>query len=319
MSFDLSLGPTLHMTANHPGDLTTTQTAKGSNSATITWHAMSIDLEDWFQYLGVPSLEDPQTWDARPSLVQQETEKILLDLAAAGTTATFFVLGWIARKYPTLVRQIANEGHEIACHGHWHRRVYTLDSRSFSEELTLALSAIEDITGRAVRGFRAPSFSIIPGAEWAFDVLLDHGITYDASLFPAIRDDGGYPCPTKPFSMISPSGRSIAELPMSTMKVGSARIAFSGGGYLRLAPLWMIRRGFAQFENRGDPVVVYIHPRDFAVDCPRVPMPPLKRFKSYYGLGSTRSKFRALLDQYHFTTCQDVLFGCGLLRRNGHP
>jgi len=155
---------------------------------------------------------------------------------------------------------------------------------------------------------RAPSFSITPGAEWVFDVLHDIGIAYDSSLFPARRGHGGYPCHGGPrqFGDV-PSGRPMWELPLSVVEVGPLKVPFSGGGYLRLLPLWFIRRAFNAFHRREQPVVIYLHPRDFATDCPRVPMPVHRRFKSYVGLGTTQGKLEALLQAYRFDTCASVL------------
>ena len=155
---------------------------------------------------------------------------------------------------------------------------------------------------------RAWQFSITPGSEWAFDVLHDEGIVYDASLFPAKRGHGGYPCPQEAHSFRNtPSGRPMPELPMSVLKLGPVRLPFSGGGYMRLLPGAIIRGGFNRFERDNVPVVVYLHPRDFAPDCPRVPMPLNRRFKCYVGIKSTQQKLKMLLNRYAFTTCADLL------------
>jgi hypothetical protein len=159
-----------------------------------------------------------------------------------------------------------------------------------------------------VRGFRAPSFSIVPGAEWALDELLDLGIDYDASLFPARRGHGGYDCPLGPHVFrATPSGRSIPELPMSVMTWGPLRLPFSGGGYMRLLPPALIREGFRRTHRAGRPVVVYMHPRDFAPDGPLVPMPLYRRFKCTVGLKTSLAKLRMLLRTYRFDTCAAVL------------
>jgi hypothetical protein len=159
-----------------------------------------------------------------------------------------------------------------------------------------------------VLGFRAPSFSITPGTEWAFDVLNDLGLKYDASLFPGRRGHGGYPCPIEAHQFTkAPSGRPVLELPMTLMKLGPMRLGFSGGGYMRVLPQWLIRRGFDQLNARNIPVVVYLHPRDFSPDCPRVRMPLKRRFKCYVGLDSTKDKLKMLLSRYRFDSCAAVL------------
>ncbi len=271
-------------------------------------NALSFDIEDWFHMVEVDAVADPDSWPALESLVERYTEWIVQTVTEAGVQATFFVLGWIAERYPHLVRMMADNGHELATHSFWHRKVYDLQPDAFRQDMTRSIEAIESAGGRKVLGFRAPSFSVTPGTEWAFDVLHDLGLRYDASLFPARRGHGGYPCPEDAHLFAAaPSGRPMPELPMSVMRLGRFRVPFSGGGYMRLFPHWLIRRGFDQLNGIGRPVVVYLHPRDFAPDCPRVPMPARRRFKCYVGLNTTKEKLRMLLSRYKFDTCAAVL------------
>lgn len=278
-----------------------------ANTSGSVVNALSFDIEDWFHLVDVAAVKDPQMWTSLPSIVERYTEHILDVLAGSGTLATFFVLGWIAERYPSLVRRIAEQGHEIASHSFWHRKVYSLAPEEFATDVSRSKTVLEDITGRSILGFRAPSFSIIPGTEWAFDVLLDLGLSYDASLFPAARAHGGYPCTANPHLRATPRGRHIRELPMSVIRLAGRPLAFSGGGYLRLLPLSVLRLGVERLNQRGLPAVVYLHPRDFAHDAPRVPMPLHRRFKSYVGVHTTDRKLRALLANYRFTTCGDVI------------
>lgn len=271
-------------------------------------NALSFDIEDWFHMVEIEAVADESQWDEYDSLVERYTEWIIETVTAADTRATFFVLGWIAERYPQLVKAMVDNGHEVGTHSYWHRRVYELTPEAFAEDLKHSIEVIEQAGGQKVRGFRAPSFSITPGTEWAFDVLLDAGLEYDASLFPAIRAHGGYPCDPGPHvSGIAPSGRDMPELPMTMMTVGPATLPFSGGGYMRLLPGWLLRRGFDQLNAQGRPTVVYLHPRDFATDCPRVPMSLKRRFKCYVGIGTTKGKLQMLLDRYRFDTCAAVL------------
>lgn len=270
--------------------------------------ALSFDIEDWFHMVGIDALADPEAWPSFEPLVDRYTRWILERLAAADVRATFFVLGWIAQRHPGLVAAIADAGHELGTHSHLHRKVFEMTPASFGEDLRQSIDAIESAGGRKVLGFRAPSFSIVPGSEWAFDVLHEAGIRYDSSLFPAPRGHGGYPCAQVPHRFTAvPSGVPMPELPISVMRLGPARVPFSGGGYLRLLPAWVIRRGFRRFHARDWPVVVYLHPRDFATDCPRVPMPLHRRFKSYVGLRTAAAKLEMLLRRYSFDTCAAVL------------
>jgi polysaccharide deacetylase family protein (PEP-CTERM system associated) len=274
-------------------------------------HALSFDIEDWFHMVEIPGLDDPSEWPNLPSLVERRTEEILDVCREAGVRATFFILGWIAERHPRLVAAIAAEGHELGSHSHWHRAVYEMTPESFQRDLEDSIAAIESAAGRAPTCFRAPSFSIKPGSEWAFDAIAESGLRFDASLFPARRGHGGYPCPDHPHMVVSPRGVRLPELPMSTMSVAGARLCFSGGGYLRLLPLAMIRRGFRQCEREKRPAVVYLHPRDFAPDCPRCPMPAHRRFKGYVGLATTRRKLEALVGEYRFGTCGEVVGQAG--------
>ena len=271
-------------------------------------HALSFDIEDWFHMVEIEAVNDPATWDALPSIVERETEWILDTLRERKVRATFFMLGWIADRYPDLVRSIAGEGHEVSSHSFWHRRVDQLDPETFRKDMQDSLDAIRAAGVDRCPGFRAPTFSIVPGSEWAIDTLLDLGFEYDASLFPTAREHGGYPCPLGPHvCKIAPSGRSISELPMSIMRFMGRTTAFSGGGFFRLFPRALIARGFHQSEAAGNPVSVYLHPRDFAVDTPRVPMPATRRFKCYVGLKTARDKFRWMLDRWKFDSCAQVL------------
>lgn len=277
-------------------------------SAPVVTHVLSFDIEDWFHIVDVPSVADRERWDDFPSLVERYTDLILERLESAEKRGTFFVLGWIADRYPALLRRIADHGHEIGCHSYWHPRVELLSPEAFREDTQRAADTIAQLTGTKVRGYRAPSFSITPGTEWAFDVLLDLGFEYDASLFPGKRGHGGYPCPQEAHEFRdTPSGRPLLELPMSLLSLGPVKLAFSGGGYLRVLPFRVIQFGFDRFARRGIPAVLYLHPRDFAQDTPRVPMPPHRRFKCYTGLNTTLPKFDALLRRYEFGTCAQVL------------
>lgn len=270
-------------------------------------HALSFDIEDWFHMVEIPAVADRDKWDEHSSLVERYTEWIVETVGRANVRATFYMLGWVAERHPRLAPMIAAAGHEVGCHSYWHRRVDQLTPEEFREDTARAKDILEQQTGQRVLGYRAPSFSVTPGAEWAFDVLHDLGFAYDASLFPAPRGHGGYPCEQKVHDFEgAPSRRPMRELPMSVMRFGPVKIPFSGGGYMRVLPEWMIRHGFEKFTAAGVPVVVYLHPRDFAVDCPRVPMPLFRRFKCYTGMETTAAKLQMLLSRYRFATCAEV-------------
>lgn len=279
-------------------------------------HALSFDIEDWFHIVEIKAVEDPALWpklSAESSLVERYTDLILKICDDHKTRATFFMLGWIADKHPALVKRIYDAGHELGTHSFWHRKVYELTPEVFSQDIGESIRAIRSAVGREIpiEGFRAPSFSITQGAEWAFDVLMDHGIIYDASLFPAARGHGGYACPPGVHTLTTPRGRKLPELPMSIAKVGFGpfrkKMCYCGGGYMRLLPGALIRQGVDQEIAAGRPTVVYLHPRDFAPDCPKVKMPPHRYFKCYVGTATTEGKLRDLLKKYTWSTCKEVL------------
>ncbi len=271
------------------------------------------------------AVENPDEWprlSQESSLVERYTDLILKICDDHKTRATFFILGWIAERHPALVKRIADAGHERGTHSFWHRKVYELSPEVFREDMTQSLAAIRSAaagsTGHSdtisIHGFRAPSFSITPGTEWAFDVLLDLGLTYDASLFPADRAHGGVSgdlAVQGAHTITAPSGRTISELPMSIAKVGlgpiKKRMCYSGGGYLRLLTSGMIEQGIETEAKAGRPTVVYLHPRDFAPDCPKVRMPPHRYFKCYVGTGTTEGKLRGMLSKHRWGTCAAVL------------
>lgn len=273
-------------------------------------HALSFDIEDWFHISGIPMVERRGNWEDYPSIVENKTNLILDILDRHDTKATFFILGWIAEQYPELVLKIANKGHEIGTHGYWHYRVNTLSRLMFKNYLEQSVELLEDITGQKVKGYRAPSFSISPGTEWAFDVMDEVGLEYDASLFPAQRGHGGYNIKQGPqYLKGSITDAKILQLPMSVINLGFIKIPFSGGGYLRFWNESIIKYGFRKLEEKGIPGVVYLHPRDFAPDSPQVDMPFYRRFKCYTGLGTTESKLEMLLKNFEFGPCEEILSG----------
>lgn len=276
-------------------------------------HALSFDIEDWFHMVEIEAVADPAKWDTLPSIVVKRTRWIIDLVAEYGHKATFFMLGWVAERHPEIAKAAHAAGHEVGTHSYWHRKVFELGHDEFLADMKRSMDVLSDQIGGPIRGFRAPSFSIIPGSEWAFDTLLDLGLTYDASLFPAPRGHGGYPCPQEAHDITTPSGRVLPELPMSIHNYGPALVPFSGGGYMRFLPRAMIQAGFRKFEKKNVPVVIYLHPRDFEVDCPRVPMPLKRKFKCYVGMKTTEGKLRSLLATRKFDTC------AGVLTRQGRP
>jgi polysaccharide deacetylase family protein (PEP-CTERM system associated) len=264
-------------------------------------NAFSIDVEDWFHIVGHGPADDIASWATLPSRVERNTETLLALLDRHRVKATFFVLGWIAERHPRLIAGIAAAGHEIASHGYAHRRVFDQDRAGFAADLERAEAALAAATGMRPRGYRAPSFSITAAAMWGFDVLAARGYSYDSSVFPASRGNGGMPgAPSTPF--VLPSG--LAEVPVSTTAVLGRRLGFLGGGYLRLLPLPVILAAAQRARARGEPLVLYIHPHDIDAGQPRLPLPPLRAFSRYVGVAGCAAKLDTLLGAFAWGPCE---------------
>jgi len=193
-------------------------------------------------------------------------------------------------------------GHEIASHGYWHRRVTSLSPAEFRDDLRASKYALEDLAGAPVVGYRAPSFSIIPGYEWAFDVLLEEGFRYDSSLFPIRRRGYGYPGASREPNVISRHAGNLAEFPLATTEFGGVTIPAAGGGYLRQFPFSVIRRAFQEATARGSAATFYIHPWEIDPEQPRLPVSLLTRVRHYRGLGTTLPRIKQLLAEFRFTS-----------------
>jgi polysaccharide deacetylase family protein (PEP-CTERM system associated) len=265
-------------------------------------HLFSVDVEDYFQVVAFEPVVSRDAWDRYPSRVERNTDRLLALLDRHGAFGTFFVLGWVAARFKGLVRRIAEAGHEVASHGFWHRRVTTLTPAEFRQDIRESKAVLEDASGLPCLGFRAPSFSIVPGTEWAFDVLLEEGYRYDSSLFPIHRPDYGYPAaPREAHTIRRPAG-DLLELPLATLQFGPARWPAAGGGYLRHFPPGLIHRAFRQFGRRGIPAMFYIHPWEIDPGQPRIPCGVLTRWRHYAGLGLTEPRLEHLLSEFAFTS-----------------
>lgn len=265
-------------------------------------HLFTVDVEEHFHVSAFEGLVPRSEWDGLESRVERNVDVLLDLLARHDTHATFFTVGWVARKHPGLVRHIAAAGHEIASHTQLHRRVSRLTPDEFRADIRECKCALEDASGTVVRGFRAPTFSIRPGGEWAFDVLLEEGHTYDSSLFPIRRPDYGYPsAPPVPHLIHRPAG-TLLELPLATTTVAGARLPAAGGGYLRQLPFGLIRRAFREHLARGVPGMFYVHPWEIDPDQPRIAAPWLTRIRHYGGLRRTLPRLERLLAEFRFTS-----------------
>ena len=265
-------------------------------------HVFSVDVEEYFQVSAFEPFVDRALWPRIPSRVGRSVDELLSLLAAHGATGTFFILGCVAERHPALVREIAGAGHEIASHGWSHRRVSSLTADAFSDELRRSKALLEDIAGREVIGFRAPSFSIGLRDGWAFDALVDAGYRYDSSIFPVRRPGyGDRSAPPTPFRIERERG-ALLELPLATLGVLGMRLPAAGGGYLRHFPLGLIRAAIAAAEASGESAMVYVHPWEIDVAQPRMRVSPLTRLRHYGGLHRTMPRLERLLTEFRFTS-----------------
>jgi polysaccharide deacetylase family protein (PEP-CTERM system associated) len=277
------------------------------NPAMNTIHnALTIDVEDYFQVHAFETVIDRSTWDQYPTRVVANTQRILRLLTEFEVQATFFVLGWVAERHPELVREIAAAGHEIATHGYAHELIYRQTPEEFASDLRQSLAAIERACpGVRVEGYRAPSFSITKQSLWALDVLRDHRIVYDSSIFPLAAHDRYGISSASRFANKTAGG--LWEFPVSTVRLGNQNWPVAGGGYFRLFPLWLTRRAVQHLNGEGHPAVVYLHPWEFDPEQPRIPNAPLKsRFRHYVNLTKTESRLRALLGEFKFAPMNQV-------------
>ncbi len=273
----------------------------------MTRSIFSIDVEDWYHILDVPSAPALSDWDALPAHVEKNFRRMLDILGETGARATCFFIGHIAKRFPALVREAKARGHEIASHSYEHRLVYTMTPTEFAEDARRAREVLEDISGGPVRGFRASGFSVTEATPWFYEKLVEAGYSYDSSIFPASRGHGGLAGGRlDPHERDTASGK-LAEFPVTVADVLGKRLCFLGGGYLRLFPYPLIKRMSRAVLDQGRPVIFYVHPREIDPDHPRLPMSASRRFKTYVNLDTTEGKIRRILADFPVTTFGDYL------------
>lgn len=253
---------------------------------------MSIDVEDWFHILELESTPDVEHWSQLESRVEANFIKLLDILEEQASKATCFFLGWVAEKYPRIVKEAAKRKHEIASHGYAHQLICTQSPNAFLQDVTKNKKMLEDISGEAVIGFRAPGFSITPETTWAFEQLCKAGYQYDSSLFPAKRGHG-YFLGSKlyPYKL---EDMDFYEFPLTVASFGPKKICLFGGGYLRLFPYFLIKIMAEKVEKEKRPVIYYVHPREIDPHHPRLKMNLKRRFKSYVNLNTTEKKLQKI-------------------------
>jgi polysaccharide deacetylase family protein (PEP-CTERM system associated) len=278
-------------------------------------NALTVDVEDYYHVTALARNVHRDTWASRESRVVGNTQKLLAIFEEFGAQATFFVLGWVAEQHPQLVKEIAARGHEVACHGFSHRLVYEQPAEEFYEETQRAKRLLEDLTGSAVLGYRAASYSIVRKSLWALDILVELGFAYDSSIFPIRHDRYGIPDAERaPNRLSTPGGKLIVEWPLSTARVFGLKLPVSGGGYFRLLPYWLTRYGLTSI-NHGEarPFIFYLHPWEIDPAQPRVSASWLSRLRHYTNLGECEERLRRLLVEFRFGTASDGLVQLGLI------
>ena len=269
---------------------------------------LTVDVEEWFHPEALQNRFPREVWDDQPARVEPLID-LLLDLFARHQArATFFVLGWVADKNPQIVKKIIDAGHEIASHSLNHRMVTRMTPEEFREDLSASIKILQDLSGRPVRGFRAPTFSIVERNLWAFDVIAEAGLQYDSSIYPIWHDRYGIPhAPRRPFAVDTKSGKKIVEFPMPTLRILKKNIPFGGGGYLRLLPLWFTIMGIKKFNKEGSPAIIYMHPWEFDVHQPRVKLSKLQSIRHYGRINQNPGKLAALLKKFNWMAMEDYL------------
>jgi polysaccharide deacetylase family protein (PEP-CTERM system associated) len=265
-------------------------------------NALTIDVEDYFHVSGFEEVVQREAWPAYPCRVEANTERILARLDEAGVHATFFVLGWVAERFPDLVRRIHAGGHEIGSHGYWHRLIYSQTPEEFRDDLCRSRDLLQDLIGEKVTAYRAPSFSITRASLWALDVLLEEGFTVDSSIYPTRHDRYGIPgTALEPHKVERPAG-TLWEFPPPVWPVLGYPLPVGGGGYFRLYPYALTRRGLRGINATGRPFAAYLHPWELDPEQPRIKAGRVRSFRHYVGLRHTETRLVQLLRDFRFGT-----------------
>jgi polysaccharide deacetylase family protein (PEP-CTERM system associated) len=275
-------------------------------------NALTIDVEDYFQVNAFAGHIRRDQWDTYPLRVDGNTRRILDMLDHFSIKATFFILGWIAKRLPALIKEIQRRGHELACHGYGHELIYCIGPRAFRDDVRRSKQLLEDQCGEKINGYRAPSYSITGKSLWALDILVEEGFSYDSSIFPVLHDTYGIPDSQRfPYTIQTGSG-CLVEFPLTTLplKLGwkNIRLPIAGGGYLRFFPVELIKWGFERINiKEKQPVVLYFHPWEIDPAQPRINAGMKSRFRHYLNLNKTEGKLREILSELQFGTMSSVL------------
>ena len=268
-------------------------------------HALTVDLEDYFHTETAAQGVSRAEWETQPSRIESSTSRLLDLLDRNAVHATFFVLGWVAKRFPALIEEIHQRGHEVGCHSLNHQLVCRISPREFHETTREAKDLIESIIEEPIQGYRAPNFSILPGYEWAFETLADLGFLYDSSVHP-IRHPL-YSNPDAPRGPYRVAGGRLMELPIATWRLAGHNLSAGGGAYLRLLPYQYIQRGLKAWEKHMQtPAMVYLHPWELDPNPPRIPLSFKSTIRQTWGTSAMEAKLQRLFEQFHFAPVRDA-------------
>ena len=270
-------------------------------------HVLSFDVEEHFQVAAFWSDARRREWDQLASRVERNTRKIADLLSEHSTRATFFVLGWVAERHPGLVKDLAQYGHEIASHGYGHELVYTQTPTQFREDVRRSKQILEDLIGRQVMGYRAPSFSITSGTKWAISVLIEEGYRYDSSIYSRFRGTQGSNVTRASTYQLKTEAGTIWEVSPSTVNACGLQLPVAGGGYFRLFPYAASKMFLKRLEKKGAQLVMYLHPWELDPEQPRMDGPVLSKIRHYMNLGKTEQRLRLLLNDFYFAPIHEVV------------
>jgi polysaccharide deacetylase family protein (PEP-CTERM system associated) len=284
-------------------------------------NALTVDVEDYFHVAAFAHAIPRTSWDARELRVERNTGRLIDLFAEQKIRATFFVLGWVARRVPALIRAIQAAGHEVASHGMSHELIYRQTPEQFRAETRESKALLEDLTGQRVRGYRAASYSITVRSQWALDVLVEEGFEYDSSIFPVRHDRYGMPGAARhPGHIKTPLGRTLLEFPLTTARIAGVSVPVAGGGYFRLLPYWLTRYGLGSVNHRERvPFVFYLHPWEIDEMQPEVAAGALSRFRHYTNIARCEPRLRRLIGEFRFGAMEDVLAERGFLSTRVRP
>ncbi len=267
----------------------------------------TIDVEDWYHILDLPSTPPLTKWAEMPSRIETNFERLLDILDENHAKATCFFLGWIAERFPHLVKMAVERGHEIASHGYAHELVYRMSETEFLEDALKTRKLLADRCGRQINGFRASGFSATESTPWFFDRLIEAGYKYDSSVFPAVRSHGGMPDSNHFPHLVTRASGKIFEFPISVSTLFGKKVCLFGGGYLRLFPYPVVRYAGRKVLSENRPVIFYAHPREIDPDQPRLPMSLIRKFKTYVNLRGLESKIRRLTRDFELTSFEQYM------------